>query len=67
MVGAIVTVNLPAGFLNGYVFDLVLLVLAVHIVLNALINFYLKEKKLRILNLQCLEPNDFHYKNKNSP
>ena len=34
MVGAIFTVNLPAGFLNGYVFDLVLLVLAVHIVLN---------------------------------
>jgi putative oxidoreductase len=34
MVGAIFTVNLSAGFLNGYVLDLVLLVLAVHIVLN---------------------------------
>ena len=34
MIGAIFTVNLPAGFLNGYVLDLVLLVLAVHIVLN---------------------------------
>ncbi|QUW20447.1 DoxX family protein [Sporosarcina sp. Marseille-Q4063] len=34
MLGAIFTVNLPAGFLNGYVLDLVLLVLAVHMVLN---------------------------------
>ena len=34
MLGAIFTVNLQAGFLNGYVMDLVLLVLAVHIVLN---------------------------------
>jgi putative oxidoreductase len=34
MAGAIFTVNLSAGFLNGYVLDLVLLVLAVHIVLN---------------------------------
>jgi putative oxidoreductase len=34
MIGAIFTVNLPAGFLNGYVLDLVLLVLAVHMVLN---------------------------------
>ena len=34
MLGAIFTVNLSAGFLNGYVFDLVLLVIAVHMVLN---------------------------------
>lgn len=34
MLGAIVTVKLPDGFLNGYVYDLVLLILAVHIVLN---------------------------------
>ncbi|WP_409272138.1 DoxX family protein [Neobacillus sp. SCS-31] len=34
MIGAIFTVKLPDGFLNGYVFDLVLLVLAVHMVLN---------------------------------
>ncbi|MEK3936293.1 DoxX family protein [Sporosarcina sp. FSL W7-1349] len=34
MIGAIFTVNLSAGFLNGYVLDLVLLVLAVHLVLN---------------------------------
>lgn len=34
MLGAIFTVNLSAGFLNGYVFDLVLLIIAVHMVLN---------------------------------
>jgi putative oxidoreductase len=34
MLGAIFTVNLPVGFLEGYVLDLVLLVLAVHLVLN---------------------------------
>ncbi|WP_316572612.1 DoxX family protein [Neobacillus sp. YIM B06451] len=34
MIGAIFTVKLPDGFLNGYVFDLVLLVLAVHMILN---------------------------------
>jgi putative oxidoreductase len=34
MLGAIFTVNLPAGFLEGYVLDLVLLVLAAHLVLN---------------------------------
>ena len=34
MLGAIFTVNLPAGFIEGYVLDLVLLVLAVHLVLN---------------------------------
>ncbi|MEK3889452.1 DoxX family protein [Bacillus sp. FSL K6-3431] len=34
MIGAIFTVKLPDGFLNGYVYDLVLLVLAAHIVLN---------------------------------
>src|SRR5690625_6574539 len=34
MIGAIFTVNLQAGFLEGYVLDLVLLVIAVHIILN---------------------------------
>lgn len=34
MLGAIFTVKLPDGFLNGYVYDLVLLVIAVHLVLN---------------------------------
>ncbi|WNS75736.1 DoxX family protein [Bacillus sp. DTU_2020_1000418_1_SI_GHA_SEK_038] len=34
MIGAIVTVKLPAGFLNGYVYDLVLLIIAIHMVLN---------------------------------
>ena len=34
MLGAIFTVNLSAGFLNGYVFDLVLLVISAHMVLN---------------------------------
>lgn len=34
MIGAIVTVKLPDGFLNGYVYDLVLLVIAIHMVLN---------------------------------
>jgi putative oxidoreductase len=34
MLGAIVTVKLPAGFLNGYVYDLVLLIIAVNLFLN---------------------------------
>jgi putative oxidoreductase len=34
MLGAIFTVNLQAGLLEGYVLDLVLLVLAAHLVLN---------------------------------
>jgi putative oxidoreductase len=34
MLGAIFTVNLHAGLLEGYVLDLVLLVLAAHLVLN---------------------------------
>ena len=34
MLGAIFTVNLSAGFLNGYMLDLILLVLAVNLVLN---------------------------------
>ncbi|WP_078578470.1 DoxX family protein [Salipaludibacillus agaradhaerens] len=34
MIGAIFTVNLEGGFLNGYAFDLVLLVVAAHLVLN---------------------------------
>ncbi|UOQ48220.1 DoxX family protein [Gracilibacillus caseinilyticus] len=34
MLGAIFTVKLPDGFLNGYVYDLVLLVIAIHINLN---------------------------------
>ncbi|KAB7704244.1 DoxX family membrane protein [Bacillus aerolatus] len=34
MIGAIFTVKLPDGFLNGYVYDLVLLVIAIHMVLN---------------------------------
>ncbi|MEC5425246.1 DoxX family protein [Virgibacillus sp. C22-A2] len=34
MIGAIFTVNLPNGFLNGYVFDLVLLIIAIHLILN---------------------------------
>ncbi|WP_216831335.1 DoxX family protein [Alkalihalobacterium elongatum] len=34
MVGAIFTVNLAAGFLEGYAFDLVLLTMAAFIVLN---------------------------------
>lgn len=34
MIGAIFTVKLPAGFLNGYVYDLVLLVIAIHLLLN---------------------------------
>ncbi|RLL41336.1 DoxX family protein [Oceanobacillus piezotolerans] len=34
MIGAIFTVKLSAGFLNGYVYDLVLLVIAIHMILN---------------------------------
>ncbi|MFC5711933.1 DoxX family protein [Thalassorhabdus alkalitolerans] len=34
MIGAIVTVQLPAGFLGGYAYDLVLLIIAVHLFLN---------------------------------
>ncbi|WP_163536165.1 DoxX family protein [Gracilibacillus sp. YIM 98692] len=34
MLGAIFTVKLPDGFLNGYVYDLVLLVIAIHMILN---------------------------------
>ncbi|GAE37177.1 DoxX family protein [Halalkalibacter akibai] len=34
MVGAIFTVKLAAGFLDGYAYDLVLLVMAVYLVLN---------------------------------
>ncbi|UJW59604.1 DoxX family protein [Bacillus sp. A116_S68] len=34
MIGAIFTVNLAGGFLNGYAFDLVLLVVAAHLALN---------------------------------
>ena len=34
MLGAIFTVKLPAGFLNGYVYDLVLLIIAVNLFLN---------------------------------
>lgn len=34
MIGAIFTVKLPAGFLNGYVYDLVLLIIAIHLLLN---------------------------------
>ncbi|PIC62846.1 oxidoreductase [Sporosarcina sp. P13] len=34
MLGAIFMVKLPAGFLDGYVLDLVLLVIAVHMVMN---------------------------------
>ncbi|OCA88359.1 oxidoreductase [Bacillus sp. FJAT-27225] len=34
MIGAIFTVKLPAGFLDGYAYDLVLLALAVYLVLN---------------------------------
>ncbi|WP_197033361.1 hypothetical protein [Halobacillus karajensis] len=47
MSGAFFTVELPEGFLNGYDYDLVLLVIAIHIVLNGsklyhVITFYLK-------------------------
>jgi len=34
MIGAIFTVKLPDGFLNGYALDLVLLVMAIYMVLN---------------------------------
>jgi uncharacterized membrane protein YphA (DoxX/SURF4 family) len=34
MVGAIFTVKLAAGFLDGYAFDLVLLIIAVYLILN---------------------------------
>jgi uncharacterized membrane protein YphA (DoxX/SURF4 family) len=34
MIGAIFTAKLPAGFLNGYAFDLVLLIVAAHLALN---------------------------------
>ncbi|WP_043930355.1 DoxX family protein [Bacillus sp. EB01] len=34
MIGAIFTVKLPDGFLNGYAYDLVLLALSVYFVLN---------------------------------
>lgn len=34
MIGAIITVNFSLGFLEGYVFDLVLLIISLHIVLN---------------------------------
>lgn len=34
MIGAIFKVKLADGFLNGYVFDLVLLIIAIHMVLN---------------------------------
>lgn len=47
MLGAIFTVNLPAGFLNGYVLDVVLLVLAVHILLNGSKLFSLGEVLFR--------------------
>lgn len=34
MLGAIFTAKLSLGFLNGYVYDLVLLVISIHLVLN---------------------------------
>ncbi|WP_096203189.1 DoxX family protein [Bacillus sp. FJAT-45350] len=34
MIGAIITVNFQAGFLDGYAYDLVLLFIAVYLVLN---------------------------------
>lgn len=34
MIGAIFTVNFAEGFLNGYVYDLVLLIISVHLFLN---------------------------------
>jgi putative oxidoreductase len=34
MLGAIFTVKLSGGFLNGYVYDLVLLIISIHLVLN---------------------------------
>ena len=34
MVGAIIKVNLAAGFIDGYAYDLVLLIVAVYLVLN---------------------------------
>jgi putative oxidoreductase len=34
MLGAIFTVKLSSGFLNGYVYDLVLLIISIHLVLN---------------------------------
>ncbi|MBU9723251.1 MULTISPECIES: DoxX family protein [Bacillaceae] len=34
MIGAIVTVQFAAGFLDGYAYDLVLLIMAVYLVLN---------------------------------
>ncbi|WP_085994295.1 DoxX family protein [Oceanobacillus senegalensis] len=34
MLGAIFTVKLPDGFLNGYVYDLVLLIISVHLIIN---------------------------------
>ncbi|MCR2822301.1 DoxX family protein [Lederbergia panacisoli] len=34
MIGAIFTVKLPDGFLNGYALDLVLLVMSIYMVLN---------------------------------
>ena len=34
MLGGIFTVKLSSGFLNGYVYDLVLLIISIHLVLN---------------------------------
>ncbi|WP_272436668.1 DoxX family protein [Terrihalobacillus insolitus] len=47
MLGAISTVKLPNGFLNGYVYDLVLLDVAVHMILNGSKLYYLGQLILK--------------------